>query len=189
MYDPSTGKFLSVDPLSFASGDTDLTRYVGNEVTALVDPTGLLPIDPVKEAQMKKLLAQMKQEALAQKQAAMMLLWTYQAMQLQQPGGQLTGKAPAKPVIPSVIANKQAQAAFQQKIADAMKNMSQQEAANQLKLLAAAKIATQKAYNAAILETLQGQNAVQAQIKKTDAQYKLKMLEMAEAAAKANKPN
>ena len=39
-YDPGTGRFISSDTHSFASGDANLYRYVGNEVTNDVDPTG-----------------------------------------------------------------------------------------------------------------------------------------------------
>jgi len=39
-YGPMIGRFLTTDPLEFAAGDTDLYRYVGNEPTDLVDPTG-----------------------------------------------------------------------------------------------------------------------------------------------------
>jgi len=40
-YDPTVGRFLSEDPLSFAAGDVNLTRYVSNAPTNYVDPTGL----------------------------------------------------------------------------------------------------------------------------------------------------
>src|SRR5207248_1117942 len=40
-YDPATGRFLSQDPLSFAIGDSNLYRYVGNSPANEVDPTGL----------------------------------------------------------------------------------------------------------------------------------------------------
>jgi RHS repeat-associated protein len=40
-YDPSTGRFLSQDPSSFAGGDANLYRYVGNAPTDGIDPTGL----------------------------------------------------------------------------------------------------------------------------------------------------
>ncbi|MFV0446150.1 MAG: RHS repeat-associated core domain-containing protein, partial [Planctomycetaceae bacterium] len=43
-YDPSTGRFLSQDPLSFAAGDTNLYRYVGNSPTNATDPTGHIAI-------------------------------------------------------------------------------------------------------------------------------------------------
>ncbi len=45
-YDPSTGRFLSEDPLSFAAGDSNLYRYVGNNPVNRIDPSGLLPPDP-----------------------------------------------------------------------------------------------------------------------------------------------
>jgi RHS repeat-associated protein len=40
-YDPSVGKFLTVDPSGFDAGDTNLTRYVGNDPINYTDPTGL----------------------------------------------------------------------------------------------------------------------------------------------------
>ena len=40
-YDPALGRFLSVDPSGFAAGDPNLYRYVFNQPTRLVDPTGL----------------------------------------------------------------------------------------------------------------------------------------------------
>ena len=39
-YDPSTGRWISQDPLGMAAGDTNLYRYVGNSPTNLTDPTG-----------------------------------------------------------------------------------------------------------------------------------------------------
>lgn len=40
-YDPTTGQFISQDPASFSGGDTNLYRYVGNNVPNLTDPLGL----------------------------------------------------------------------------------------------------------------------------------------------------
>ncbi len=48
-YDPATGHFLSNDPLGISGGDTNIRRYVGNNPTGGVDPTGL-ETDYVKEA-------------------------------------------------------------------------------------------------------------------------------------------
>ncbi len=39
-YDPRTGRFISADPLGFAAGDTNLSRYVANSPTNFRDPTG-----------------------------------------------------------------------------------------------------------------------------------------------------
>lgn len=39
-YDPGTGRFLTPDSLGFRSGDTNLYRYVGNDPTNAIDPTG-----------------------------------------------------------------------------------------------------------------------------------------------------
>ncbi len=40
-YDAGTGKFLSEDPLGFAAGDYNLSRYVGNDPLNSLDPSGL----------------------------------------------------------------------------------------------------------------------------------------------------
>jgi len=39
-YDPLTGEFTSEDPIGFAGGDTNLSRYVGNSPADYTDPTG-----------------------------------------------------------------------------------------------------------------------------------------------------
>ena len=44
-YDPKTGKFLSQDPLGFAAGDLNLSRYVNNGVVNATDPSGLVEED------------------------------------------------------------------------------------------------------------------------------------------------
>ena len=41
-YDPTLQRFLSEDPIGFASGDFNFYRYVGNRPSSLVDPLGLL---------------------------------------------------------------------------------------------------------------------------------------------------
>lgn len=40
-YDPSTGQFISEDPVGFAAGDTNLRRFVGNSPQIGTDPLGL----------------------------------------------------------------------------------------------------------------------------------------------------
>jgi RHS repeat-associated protein len=40
-YDPTVGRWLSEDPIGFAAGDTNLSRYVGNGATNFIDPSGL----------------------------------------------------------------------------------------------------------------------------------------------------
>ena len=40
-YDPSTGQFISNDPLGLAGGDPNIRRYVGNNPVVFVDPLGL----------------------------------------------------------------------------------------------------------------------------------------------------
>jgi len=45
-YDPTTQRFLSQDPIGFASGDFNFYRYVGNSPGNFTDPFGLIN-DPV----------------------------------------------------------------------------------------------------------------------------------------------
>ena len=40
-YDPSSGRFISQDPIGFTAGDTNLYRYVGNAPGDATDPSGL----------------------------------------------------------------------------------------------------------------------------------------------------
>jgi hypothetical protein len=40
-YDSSTGRWISQDPIGFAGGDANLSRYVGNKSTMATDPNGL----------------------------------------------------------------------------------------------------------------------------------------------------
>lgn len=40
-YDPEQAKFLSIDPVGIASGDTNMYRYVFNKPNVYVDPLGL----------------------------------------------------------------------------------------------------------------------------------------------------
>ncbi len=48
-YDPSTGRFLSEDPLGLAAGDPNFYRYVGNDPRNATDPMGLQPPTPVQQ--------------------------------------------------------------------------------------------------------------------------------------------
>ena len=41
MYDPSIGRWFTEDPIEFEGGDADLYRYVGNDPTNAIDPSGL----------------------------------------------------------------------------------------------------------------------------------------------------
>jgi RHS repeat-associated protein len=43
-FDSGVGRFISVDPLGFGAGDTNLYRYVSNNSTNDTDPSGMLPI-------------------------------------------------------------------------------------------------------------------------------------------------
>jgi RHS repeat-associated protein len=45
-YDPRAGRFTSEDPLGFAAGDVNLSRYVGNGPTLWVDPSGMDGLPP-----------------------------------------------------------------------------------------------------------------------------------------------
>jgi RHS repeat-associated protein len=40
-FDPKLGRFISDDPIGFAAGDANLSRYVGNSTPNAVDPSGL----------------------------------------------------------------------------------------------------------------------------------------------------
>jgi RHS repeat-associated protein len=40
-YDSTTGRWISEDPISFAAGDANLYRYVGNSGNTSIDPSGL----------------------------------------------------------------------------------------------------------------------------------------------------
>jgi RHS repeat-associated protein len=40
MYDPTSGRFTTADPLGFATGDSNLYRYTGNNPTNFTDPSG-----------------------------------------------------------------------------------------------------------------------------------------------------
>jgi len=44
-YDSHLGKFLNDDPMGFAAGDANISRYVGNAVGSISDPTGLFGDD------------------------------------------------------------------------------------------------------------------------------------------------
>ncbi len=86
-YDPTTGRFVSQDPKGFAAGDTNLYRYVGNDPTNTIDPSGLqeMPVTgPFPAARlgpemtnaqyayalaMQKMLAQAMQEMVQQENA------------------------------------------------------------------------------------------------------------------------
>jgi RHS repeat-associated protein len=43
--DPSTGQFVSQDPLGFGGGDSNIYRYVGNSPTNRIDPSGQFKIE------------------------------------------------------------------------------------------------------------------------------------------------
>jgi RHS repeat-associated protein len=43
-YDPATGRWTTQDPMGFGAGDANLYRYVGNDATNAVDPTGTIGV-------------------------------------------------------------------------------------------------------------------------------------------------
>jgi hypothetical protein len=45
-YSPTLGRWLEHDPLGFFGGDFNLYRYVQNQPTSTVDPSGLAPMNP-----------------------------------------------------------------------------------------------------------------------------------------------
>jgi RHS repeat-associated protein len=45
-YDSNVGRFISVDPMGFGAGDTNLYRYVGNSSTMATDPSGMFVFVP-----------------------------------------------------------------------------------------------------------------------------------------------
>ncbi len=48
-YDSALGQWMSEDPLSFAAGDENLKRYVGNGTIEFIDPTGLYDDDLMED--------------------------------------------------------------------------------------------------------------------------------------------
>ncbi|MEQ1903654.1 MAG: Ig-like domain-containing protein [Pirellulaceae bacterium] len=65
-YDPQSGKWISEDPIGFAAGDANLSRYVINSVTRFVDSDGLdIIVPPLLE---KKSAFETTAEDIAKKQ-------------------------------------------------------------------------------------------------------------------------
>jgi RHS repeat-associated protein len=52
-YDPTAGRFISRDPISFEGGDSDLYRFVEDQPTNLVDSSGLYYDEPQSENPIK----------------------------------------------------------------------------------------------------------------------------------------
>jgi RHS repeat-associated protein len=50
MYNPTSGRWLSEDPMGLAAGDTNLHRYVGNNATGATDPSGYVEADGAKKS-------------------------------------------------------------------------------------------------------------------------------------------
>jgi len=46
-YSPSTGRFITEDPIGFAGGDISFYRYVLNDPVNLVDPLGLISMNTI----------------------------------------------------------------------------------------------------------------------------------------------
>ncbi len=53
MYDPTTARWYTVDPMGFDAGDANLYRYVGNGVTTRSDPSGMYLLASTEEAAKK----------------------------------------------------------------------------------------------------------------------------------------
>lgn len=54
-FDPVIGKWLSEDPIGFEAGDTNISRYVANRVTSMIDSNGLTLIEPESETAVETL--------------------------------------------------------------------------------------------------------------------------------------
>jgi RHS repeat-associated protein len=48
-YDSKVGRFVSVDPMGFGAGDTNLYRYVGNNSTNATDPSGMISWNDIQQ--------------------------------------------------------------------------------------------------------------------------------------------
>jgi len=81
-YDPVMGQWLSEDPLSFAAGDENVRRYVGNRVVDLMDPTGL------------------EERALTAKQAKLIYEWLHEDESNPLPENPSTFRDPVLPRAP-----------------------------------------------------------------------------------------
>ncbi|MEM8677819.1 MAG: RHS repeat-associated core domain-containing protein, partial [Planctomycetota bacterium] len=57
-YDAEGGKWISDDPIGFAAGDANLSRYVGNAVTLQTDPSGLQEVSPTMVARTRRALSE-----------------------------------------------------------------------------------------------------------------------------------
>jgi RHS repeat-associated protein len=54
-YDPKAGRWISEDPIGFAAGDTNFSRYVGNAPTLASDPSGLFDVGGLGDAVMERI--------------------------------------------------------------------------------------------------------------------------------------
>jgi RHS repeat-associated protein len=59
-YDAKVGRWLSTDPLGFDAGDSNLYRYVNNEPSAALDPTGLAFTDPFYDEALTRIREHMR---------------------------------------------------------------------------------------------------------------------------------
>jgi uncharacterized protein RhaS with RHS repeats len=81
-FDPKLGRFISEDPIGFAAGDANLSRYVGNSSANANDPSGLDTIDTLRQRLVqleyeRKYWAAMRESATLQQQWA--AYWSYKA--------------------------------------------------------------------------------------------------------------
>jgi RHS repeat-associated protein len=63
-YDPATGRWINEDPIGFAGGDANLARYVGNDSTNEMDPSGQSPISKAALIAAKKAAKELLQKII-----------------------------------------------------------------------------------------------------------------------------
>ena len=52
MYDPTVGRFITLDPIGFDGADANKYRYVGNSPTNATDPSGLAGLSDAQKKAM-----------------------------------------------------------------------------------------------------------------------------------------
>jgi RHS repeat-associated protein len=67
-YDATIGRWMSEDPIGFAGGDANLSRYVGNGPTNAIDPSGLQPPLTADESRLLEIEIKAEQERSGEKQ-------------------------------------------------------------------------------------------------------------------------
>jgi RHS repeat-associated protein len=61
-YDTTVGRWINEDPIGFAAGDTNLSRYVSNGPTNAIDPTGLTDYIPWNDLELDAVVEYWKNE-------------------------------------------------------------------------------------------------------------------------------